>query len=131
MKNTNVAKSYNSSVQGRKQRKFRALAPIHLRRKLFGANLSKDLRKRYGKRSISVVKGDAIRVMRGQFTGQKGKISIINAKKLKIYVEGIQRSKRDGTKVNVPIDPSNVQITELNLDDKKRMNMLERKGAKK
>lgn len=115
------------SKQARKQRKYRFEAALHLRRRFLGANLSEELRKKYSKRSFPVIKGDSVKIMRGQFNGQKGKILIINRKKAKIYVEGLQRSKRDGTKVNVPFDPSNVQITELNLDDKKRIQSLERK----
>lgn len=122
-----ISTSWKSSEQGRKQRKFRALAPLHLKRKLMSANLSKDLRKKYSKRSAPLHKGDMVRVMRGQFKKQKGKILISNMMKLKVYIEGIQRNKRDGTKVNVPFDPSNLQIIELNLDDKKRINLLERK----
>jgi len=125
-----IPKSYKGSEKARKQRKFRALAPVHLKHKLMSANLSKELRKKYGKRNFPLIKDDAVRIMNGQFKNQKGKILIVNMKKLKVYIEGIQRSKRDGTKVNVPIDPSNVQITELKLDDKKRLNALGRKAAK-
>jgi large subunit ribosomal protein L24 len=127
MKNRNISQSYKSSVKGRKQRKYRVFAPLHSRHKMLGANLSKDLRKKYGKRSASLRKGDNVRIMNGQFADQKGKILIVNTRKFKVYIEGIQRNKRDGTKVNVPIDPSNLQIIELNLDDKKRINVLERK----
>jgi large subunit ribosomal protein L24 len=129
MKNTNIAKSYKSSERARKQRKYRALAPIHSRHEMMSSNLSKDLRKKYNRRGFSLIKGDTVRIMRGQFSGQKGKVIIVNMQKLKVYIEGIQRSKRDGTKVNVPIDPSNVQITELKLDDKKRINSLNKKKS--
>jgi large subunit ribosomal protein L24 len=125
-----IPKSYKSSVKAGKQRKFRALASIQSRHKLLGANLSEDLRKRYMRKSFSVRKGDTVKIMRGQFKGKTGKVLIVNMRKLKIYMENIQRSKRDGTKVNVPLDPSNVQITELNLDDKKRIKSLERKIKK-
>ena len=127
MKNTKISQSFKSSIKGRKQRKYRVFAPLHSRHKLLGANLSKNLRKKYGKRSASLRKGDNVRIMNGQFAGQKGNILIVNMRKFKVYIEGIQRSKRDGTKVNVPIDPSNLQIIELNLDDKKRINALGRK----
>ena len=40
---------WNSSRQPRKQRKYLANAPLHLKRVLLSANLSKDLRKRYGR----------------------------------------------------------------------------------
>lgn len=128
MKNTNVAQSYKSSEKGRKQRKFRALAPFHSKHKLMSSNLSEELRKKYSRKSFPIIKGDTVRVMRGQFKGQKGNVLIVNMLKLKIYIEGIQRSKRDGTKVNVPLDPSNVQITSLKLEDKKRIQSLEKKA---
>jgi ribosomal protein uL24 len=58
--------------------------------------------------------------MNGEFKNQKGKVSEINYYKLKVYVEGIQRQKKDGTKVNIPLDPSNLQVTEVT-EDKKRI----------
>ena len=44
-------------------------------------------------------------------------------------VEGIFRTKKDGSKVGVYLDASNLQIKELNLDDVKRKKALERKTA--
>ena len=79
------------------------------------------------RRSFPLNKEDTIKIMRGQFRGKTGKVLIINMKKAKIYVDGIQRSKRDGTKINIPIDPSNVQITAFNLNDKKRAQSMEKK----
>jgi hypothetical protein len=51
----------------------------------------------------------------------------VDLKKLRTTIEGIFRTKKDGTKVSVYFDPSNLQIKELNLEDKKRKNALERK----
>ncbi len=39
----------------------------------------------------------------------------------KIFVQGIQIKKQDGSKVNVPLKASNLQIIDLNLEDKKRI----------
>ena len=122
-----IPSSWKRSRNARKQRKFRALAPLHLKHKLLSANLSKDLRKKYTRRSFPLRKNDTVKIMRGQFSGKTGNVLIVNVNKAKIYIEGIQRSKRDGTKVNVPLDPSNVQITTLILDDKKRLAALEKK----
>ena len=126
-----ISQSFKSSEKARKQRKFRALAPLHSKHKLLSANLSKELRKKYGKRSFPVRRNDTVKIMRGQFKGKSGKILIVNTKKAKIYIEGIQRSKRDGTKINVRFDPSNVQITDLDLEDKKRIKAIERGKIKK
>ena len=76
-------------------------------------------------------KGDEVLIKQGEFKKKKGKITKINSYNLKVYIEGIQRSKKDGTKVDIPLEPSNLQITELNLEDKKRIISLERKDLGK
>jgi len=118
---------WKSSRQRRKQRKYFFNAPLHLKRKFLAANLSKELRKKYHRRSLQLRKSDIVRIMRGEFRNKKGKIAEIDAKRMKVYVEGIQISRKDGTKVNVPLKPSKLQILELNLDDKKRLQSVERK----
>jgi len=120
MKNK-FSKSWKSSSKARKQRKYRFNAPINLARKLMSSNLSKELRKSYKKRSLPIKKGDNVRIMRGEFKGKKGKILSVERYHKKVYIEGMQRTKKDGTKVNVPFEPSNIQIIELNTDDKKRI----------
>ena len=61
---------WKSSKQPRKQRKYAANAPLHLRKKFVSANLSKDLRKKQGKRNIPLRKGDIVKIMRGKFKGK-------------------------------------------------------------
>jgi len=123
---------WKASRQPRKQRKYRSNAPIHMKRRMISSNLSKELRKKYGKRSFNLRKGDSVRVMRGEFKGKKGKILSIDMKKLIVSIEGIQRTKKDGTKIDVIFDPSNLQIFELNLDDSKRkINKKEETSEKK
>ena len=51
--------------------------------------------------------------MRGKFKGKKGKILEVKLVYSKIIVEGIQAKKQDGSKVNVKLQPSNLQIIEL------------------
>ena len=112
---------WKESKQPRKQRKYLANAPLHLRRKFVSVNLSKELRKKYGKRNIPARKGDEVKIMRGKFKGKQGKVSEVKLKKSKIIVEGIQIKKQDGSKTNIKLQPSNLMITELNLSDKKRL----------
>lgn len=114
------SKSWKSSKQPRKQRKYLANAPLHIRKKFVGMNLSKELRKSHGRRNIPVKKGDTIKIMRGKFKGKQGKVTEVKLKLSKIYVEGIQVKKQDNSKVNIKLQPSNLQIIELNLEDKKR-----------
>ena len=118
---------WNSSKSKRKQRKYRFQSPIHKRHILISSNLSKELRKKYGKRSFPLRKNDSVIITTGEFKKKKGKITKIDSYNLRVYIEGIQKSKKDGTKVYVPINPSNLQITELDLQDKKRIISLERK----
>ncbi|OIO41526.1 50S ribosomal protein L24 [Candidatus Pacearchaeota archaeon CG_4_9_14_3_um_filter_31_7] len=121
------------SKQPRKQRKYRENAPLHLKQKMLKSTLSKDLRKKYGIRNIILRKGDTVKIMRGNFRKKEGKILEVNLKKMKVMIENIQINKKDGTKVNVWIDPSNLKITQINLDDKRRKEKIEKKisGEKK
>lgn len=121
------SKHWKSSKQPRKQRKYRYNAPLHIKHKFLSAQLSKDLRKKYNKRSIPLRKGDRVKIMTGQFKNIIGKVEKVSLKKSRVYIEGAQLSKKDGTKVYYPIHPSNVRILELNLSDKKRKKILERK----
>lgn len=119
------------SKQPRKQRKFLYNAPLHLRRKMLASHLSKELREKYKRRSFPVRKGDEVQVMSGKLKGRTGKISRINLKKYKIYIEGVTRKRTVGTEVQVPIHPSNLKIINLNLADKRRIKILERKKGVK
>jgi len=116
--------AWKASKQPRKQRKYRANAPLHLKKKFVSVNLSKTLRTKHGKRNIPVKKGDTVKIMRGKFKGKSGKVNEIKLKLSKVLIEGINIKKRDGSSVNVKLQPSNLQITELNLDDKKRTQKL-------
>ncbi len=123
------SQSWKSSRQPRKQRKYRANAPLHVRHKMMSVNLSKELRKKYGKRNFPIRKGDSVRVLRGGFKGKTGKIELVEMQKMKVRIDGIYRTKKDGTKVSVWFEPSNLQIKELDLDDKIRRKALERKAT--
>ncbi len=120
-------KNWNGSKKPRKQRKYLANAPLHLKKKAISSNLSEDLRKKYKKRSLGIRKGDKVKIMRGKFKGKEGKISQVMVKVSKAIIDGIQIKKKDGSKVNVKIEPSNLQLIELNLEDKKRLRRLTEK----
>jgi large subunit ribosomal protein L24 len=127
------SKHWISSKRPGKQRKYLVNAPLHIKKKIIKVNLSKELRKKYGKRNIPIRKGDIVKVSRGKFKGKKGKITNIRLKNLKVEVDGMQIKKQDGSKVNVKLSPSNLQILELILEDRKRSKSLgkERKMEKK
>jgi large subunit ribosomal protein L24 len=119
------------TIQPRKQRKQLFQAPLHIRYKQFSAPLSPELKASHNIRSIPVRVGDTVRIMRGDRKGFEGKVTGVDRKKYRIFVEGITREKVDGSTIPVPIHPSKVMITRLNLDDKWRKKILERKTKKK
>jgi large subunit ribosomal protein L24 len=91
------------------------------------SNLSDNLKKQYNKKSTSVVKGDTVRIMRGEYKGVEGKVEKINTNKGKLSIEGVQREKIKGGQVKVLIHASNVKISSLNMDDNYRKNKFENK----
>ena len=101
-------------------------APLHLKRKWIAAHLDENLLLKYDKRAIPVIKGDTVRVMRGNFHGHEDKVAKVNTKKNTLEIEGITMSKADGNKIAKPVHHSNVMITKLNLTDKWRREKLER-----
>lgn len=122
--------SWKASKNRKKQKKYLLKAPIHIRHKIISCHLSKELREKYKRRAIPLRKNDVVKVMKGEFDKKQGKVVNIDAKNYKIFVEGIQRTKKDGTKINVPIHSSNLQIVTLDLEDKKRNEKLNMKIAK-
>ena len=107
-----------------KQRKLLYQSPAHRLRKLLTAPLSDDLRKSQGRRSYPVRKGDTVKILRGDFAGIEGKITEVDTRKQRLFVEGVQREKVTGTSANVSVHSSKVIITKLNLDDKWRSDSL-------
>ena len=114
------------SRQRRKQRKYRMNAPLHIKHKIMSSSLSEELGKKYNRRAFPIRKGDSVKVLKGKFFGKTGKVADVDLKKMKVTIEGMQNSKRDGTKINVVFVPANLQIQELVLEDKKRMEALNR-----
>lgn len=126
----NFSKSWIKSKQPRRQRKYRANATLHIRHKFLGSRLSKELTEKYGKRTMPIRKNDTVKVLRGQFKGKSGKIESVDTKKSKVIITGIDVVKKDGTKTRYLIHASNLVITALSLEDKKRAKKLKKEGAK-
>ena len=125
--NNVFSRSWKASTSPRKQRKYRYNAPSHLRRVMLSAHLDKPLRQKYGRRSIPVRTGDTVKVVRGSFKGKQGLIDRVSYSRMLVYVAGCERVTVKGQKVRVGIDASNVIVTVLKLNDKRRVAALERK----
>ncbi|MFH1682394.1 MAG: 50S ribosomal protein L24 [Candidatus Woesearchaeota archaeon] len=131
MKKKKFSTTWKRSVQPRKQRKYRYEAPLHVRQKFMNVHLSPELRKKHNKRNVQLRKEDKVKVLTGQFKKKEGKVERIDLKREKVFITGMEKIKKDGTKLLVGMRPSNLMITELRLEDKKRKQKLEPKGAKK
>jgi large subunit ribosomal protein L24 len=115
-----------------KQRKMLFNAPAHIRHKQMAAPVSSELAASRGAKTLPVRRGDTVRIMRGDNKGFEGKVSRVDLKAYRIYLEGLTREKVDGTNIFLAIHPSKVQIRNLNLDDKYRKDtILGRKAAEK
>ena len=100
-------------------------ATMQTRSKQLGSALSKDLRKKYGKRSVRVVEGDNVTILRGEFKGADGKVAKVSTEKSSVAIEGVKKEKTKGDKFDVYIHASNLVVTSLNTEDKRRVSKLE------
>ena len=102
----------------------------HMRDRSIAAHLGDNLRQVYRLRSYRVIKGDTVRVVRGEYSGIEGKVESVDTMTGCLAIEGIQREKVRGGNVKVRIHSSNVMITSMNLDDKYRQERLQDQSSK-
>ncbi len=116
------------SSKARNQRKMRANAPTHTKRKMLSAHLDDDLQKQFGKRSARVCLGDTVVILRGEesIRNIEGKVIGVDVNSGRITIEGITINQADNTAVARPIHASNVKIVKLNLQDPWRKDALMR-----
>lgn len=111
----------------RKSRLAHFSAPSHLRYKLLSAGLSRELRTKYGVRSLPIRKEDEVKIVRGNSKDTTGKVSQVYRKRWCIYIEKLNKQRINGATIRVPIHPSNVIITKLKLTPD-RENLISRKA---
>jgi large subunit ribosomal protein L24 len=99
---------------------------LRLNRQL-SASLSSSLQTRYGIKSLPVRKGDAVRIVRGDFTGIEGKVTEVDRTRSRLFVEGVTRDKVSGTSTKMSVHASKVEITNLSLDDRWRSRSVEKR----
>ena len=116
------------SSSRRKSRLAHFAAPSHLRYKLLSANLSRELRQRYGVKSLPVRRDDEVTVVRGSSKDAKGKISQVYRKKWCLYIEKLVKNRINGATIRMPIHPSNVVITKLKITPD-RQSIIDRRSA--
>ncbi len=100
-------------------------APLHKKRKWISSHLAENLLLKYDRRSLPVVKGDTVKIMRGNFRGHEDKIVKVNVRDQTVEIEGVTLTTAKGTKLAKPIHASTLLITKLNVTDKWRRRKLE------
>jgi large subunit ribosomal protein L24 len=114
-----------TSIKPRKQRYMLYNAPLHKKRKWISSHLAENLLLKYDRRSLPVIKGDTVKVMRGNYRGHEDKISKVNVRDQTVEIEGVTITTAKGTKIARPIHASTLLITKLNITDKWRRRKLE------
>lgn len=117
-----------TSRKPKKQRKSRYTATWQRRHKYLTARLSPDLADKHGISRLPVRKGDTVYVTRGAFRDSEGDVQAVDMKKHRIHIENISIEKVDGSAIPLPINPSNVMITKLKIDQT-RQAVIDRKAA--
>ena len=97
--------------------------------KQLSCSLSKELRKKYGKRSARIIEGDTAKIVRGEFSGVDGKVTKISIPDRGVNIEGVKKEKLKGEKFDVYVHTTNIILTGLDSGDKWRINKLEGKKA--
>ncbi|NKE35564.1 50S ribosomal protein L24 [Natronococcus sp. JC468] len=113
------------SKQPHKQRTQTERAPLHKRQKQLHAALSDDLREEYDTRRTRVNAGDTVEIMRGDHAGETGEVVRAILEDGTIHVADVTVETADGEEVPRALEPSNVRITELDLEDERREARLE------
>ncbi len=126
------------SAKPRIQRLFRFTAPMHQRQHFMNAHVDKALRAKLGikKRAIRLARGDTVKIMSGSKKGTTGKVTAVDLRRGRIKVSTLVKKNAKGKEFGPSISPSNVYITELNLEDKLRaaklkLSQVKQKGEQK
>ena len=120
----------NQSSNPRKTRNHQIYyATMKTASKQLSCSLSKELRKKYGKRSARIIEGDTAKIVRGEFAGVDGKVTKISIPDRGVNIEGVKKEKLKGDKFDVYVHTTNIILTTLDTGDKWRINKLEGKKA--
>ncbi len=110
------------SSKPRTQRRFRFNAPMHQRQHFLNVHLDKALKAKLKltRRTVQISKGDTVKIMEGPNAGKSGKVVLVSLRRGLIMLDTIVKKSARGKEHPIPINASNVYITDLNLSDKYR-----------
>ncbi|AFP65438.1 60S ribosomal protein L26 (nucleomorph) [Chroomonas mesostigmatica CCMP1168] len=102
------------------RKKFSKSSSCERRRKMVSP-LSKDLKIKYNVSSVPIRKEDEVQIIRGSFKGKRGKIVQCHRKNFHIFIDKIINAKTSKNSSYVPISPSNVIVTGINLNHDRKI----------
>ena len=88
--------------------------------------LSQELRTRYGRRSLPVRKGDTVRVLAGSYStvGEERRVARVDREHYRLTLDNVTTKTADAKLKPLPIRPSHLVLTKLNLSDPWRRRIL-------
>lgn len=113
-----------NSRQPRRQRKALFTADTFERRRRMSVPLSRELRTRYGRRSLPVRKGDTVRILAGSYVGREERVAKVHRRDYAVSLDNVTGKAADAKLKPLPIRPGQLVLTRLNLSDPWRRRVL-------
>jgi large subunit ribosomal protein L24 len=101
----------------RRQRKAVYGASTFERRILMTVPLSRELRRRFHRRSVPLRKGDTVRVMSGSFVGREERVAKIDRRGYSVTLDNVTLKTGEAKLKPLAIKTSHLVLTRLNLAD--------------
>ena len=108
----------------RQQRKAIYNADLFERRRRMAVPLSRELRRRYGRRQLPVRKGDTVRVLSGSYAGREERVAKVDRQAYSVTLDNVTGKTADVKLKPLPIRTSHLILTKLNLSDSWRRRIL-------
>lgn len=105
------------SSSPRRQRRALYNASSFERRLRMTVPLSRDLRKRFGRRSVPVRKGDTVRVLSGSFVGREERVAKVNRRDYSVTLDNVTLKTAEEKLKPLALRTSHLVLTRLNLAD--------------
>ena len=111
------------TISARKQRKRLHTLDSTSSRKFMVVPLSPELKNQHGIKRLPLRKGDSVTVVKGdkEIKGVEGKVSKVDIRKRTVTIDGVTIPKADGKQSARPVSFSNVMITSLAQDPKRKI----------
>jgi large subunit ribosomal protein L24 len=108
----------------RQQRKAMFTADLFERHRRMAVPLSRELRRRYGRRHLPVRKGDTVRILSGSYVGREERVAKVDLQGYSVTLDNVTGKTGDQKLKPLPIRPSHLILTKLNLSDSWRRRIL-------